>query len=619
MKRMAAKSLLTLFMVGATHLCLAQSAQVVDSLFFQGVAAYKNGRYAESLNMMEMLDSHYQNHRRTTGSLLMQGKALYKIGEYRRAISAFDRLIEDHPDSDYFDDGLYGLATSLYRIGMYRETVKKLFEVLDADQDRRLMRSAAKLTSEIMDSHLDDEQMEALLEETMSERGKAAVTLRLVQREIRRKHYQEGMRRIRDFMAWYPESQYGTQMQQMYSRAERLSRNTLKVGIILPLSGPYSEPGQGLLDGVQFAVDQHNPDAELKVELVVRDSEGDIIRAVKTAQDMCADEDIVAIIGELESNITAGIAAVAHERGVVLITPASTADGVTSIGPGVFQLNSSLSVRAETLAEYAVEGLGLERFAILYPADRYGRPMRDAFAEKVEQLGGELIVEKWYFEGAEDLGPQFKAIREAGIQRMVDDSLIVILPEETYDEMFPEEETSPVMQDTFFTKQIFTDLVDSTDLAVSSIDGLFLPVYTEDLSYVMPQLAFYNIAARLFGGVPWHDMELLEDNQRYIDGVIFLSDFYIDPANYQYFQLRDEFRGAIGKTPEKWEVFGYDTACMLLDVVGETSLPREDLRKRLEADHLFQGIRGPISLGSDRVNHSVRLLQYRGGRIIQIK
>ena len=37
---------------GATG-CLAQNTQSVDSLFFQGIATYKNGRYAESLNIME--------------------------------------------------------------------------------------------------------------------------------------------------------------------------------------------------------------------------------------------------------------------------------------------------------------------------------------------------------------------------------------------------------------------------------------------------------------------------------------------------------------------------------------------------------------------------------------
>lgn len=609
-------------------------AQEVDSLFFRGITAYREGRYREALQTMELLDRVYSRHARTTGSLLMQGKSLYKLKDYRRALDVFKKLVQEYPESQYQDDALYGMATVYYRVSLYKEAAQKFLDVVERGEDTRLLRMAAKHSSEIMDYRMGEKSLKELLEEVSGEKGKAAITVRLAEREIDKQHFQTAKNILQDFIRSYPNSSFLGRMEELLSRAERLGKEVLKIGVILPLTGSLSEQGKGLLEGIQYAVDSHNSGEGTTVELVIRDSESRMLRAIQAAQELCENMEIMAIIGELESDITAAIAAVAREHSVVLLAPTATLDDVTSIGPTIFQVNSSLKVRGEILAEYAVLGLGLKRFAILAPADGYGQPMRDSFVQTVNRLEGEILAEKWYFEGAQDLGPQFKAIREAGIGRMIEDSLIVILPEEEFDELKKLEELEEpealealealyeeksLKKDVLYVKQSVTELVDSTALAVTSIDGIFLPVYGDDLPYVMPQLAFYNLGARFFGGAYWNDIEVLNANQRYIDGVVFLSDFYATPSDFRYYRFRDEYRNATGETPEKMEVYGYDTAQLLLEVVGERSLPREQIRERLLEVRTFDGIRGRISFNDERVNTSLHLLQFRSGRIYQIK
>ena len=67
------------------------------------------------------------------------------------------------------------------------------------------------------------------------------------------------------------------------------------------------------------------------------------------------------------------------------------------------------------------------------------------------------------------------------------------------------------------------------------------------------------------------------------------------------------------------EILGYDTANLLLEVVGEKALPREQIGEQLATMGRFSGIRGTISFNEDRINPYLRILQYRGGQIIQIK
>ena len=593
----------------------------VDSLFYEGIEAYKEGQYRQSLTLMEALDRVAPNHARMTGSLLMQGKAYYKLGEYRTAVSLYEKLIQDFPKSAYVDDAYYGMASAFYRLQEYEQAVKMFLNLVEQRSDSRIQRKAAMLSVQIMDAFLDERELRDLLDKVPSERSRAAVTLRLAQREMDRQHFQAVKEILSTFIDQYPKSAYLSQIRQLYQEADEAGKNAMRVGILLPLSGPYAVQGQGVLDGIQYAFDIHNEGGGVRIEPVIRDTQGEMIRAIKAAQELCRDPEIKVVIGELESNITAAVAAIAQEHHVVFLAPTAAADGLTSIGPYVFQINGNLRTQAEAAADYAVNGLGLKTFAVLYPSDQYGESLRNAFVEIVDALEGEIITEKWYFEGDVDFGPQFRAMREDGIKRMVQDSLLVIVSDGEYEEFYEEQ---PYQDGVLHVKENIPTLVDSTEFSVTSIEGIFIPAYAEDIQYILPSFTRSNIQARVFGGSQWSNTELLDEQQKSIDDallyqIFFLSDFYVDPSNFKYFRMRDAFRQAVGKTPERLEVIGFDTASFLLEVIDNQSLLRDVLRDRLARIRHYSGVRGPMSFDDNRVNTSMRLLQYRAGNIVQIK
>ncbi len=590
------------FIILEPSILLSEEVQAVDSLFFRSVSAYQQGDYAEALQLLELLNEVYPGHARTTATYLMQGKTLYKLHRYQEAQDIYNKIINQFPGSYYVDDAYYGLGTVFYRRQMYQDAVVQFLKIVDAEWDARLQVPAAQISSDIMDYLMNEEDLRALLDMVSGEKARAAVTIRLARRGLTQRHYQATKNLLESFLNTYPRSPYVDQVKKLLDQAYLLGETTFKVGVILPVA---DEDGKALLEGIQYAIDLHNAERKgTQVELVIRDSGTDIIQSIKMAQELCHDEEILTIIGGLESDITAAIAAVAQENGVVLLAPTATANDITSIGPAIFQLNNNLRVRSETLAEYAVTVLGLKRFAVLTTPDEYGKSMRDTFVETVNRLGGEIIFDKWYFEGAEDKNvyfeTQFKAIREAGIKQMFQEN------------------------NRRYINVSISDLVDSTEIPVTSIDGLFLPVYQDDLPYVIPQIASQNISAHVFGGATWHDIDMLEEQQKYIDqnyidGVIFLSDYYINPSDYSYYLFRDAYQRKMGKFPEKMEVYGYDTANLLLSVVGEKSLPRQEIRNSLSQAKPFTGMRGVISFNEERVNTFVHILQYRGGTILQIK
>jgi len=603
--------------IAITSMLHTQETQLIDSLFYRGIYAYKTGQFREALQHLEFMDRVYPGHRRSTASLLMQAKALDRMEEFQRALETFDELTKDYPSSAYVDDGLYGKAVVLYHLDAYEDAVRILFQLLDRGGDTRLLHRAANLSSDIMDFRLNVSQLKRLHETVHDERGQAAITLRLVQRLTKKGRYQQCQDLLNDFLNKFPQSVYLVEMQQKLRQVKALARGSVKLGVILPLSGEMAEQGKAVLSGIKYAMDIHNSAGLTKVELVVKDTRGEILPAIKSVQSLCDDEHVAAIIGELESDQTAVIAAVAHERHVPLLSPTASALGIAEVGSYIFQLNPPLNIRAKMLADYAVSGLGLKKFAILAETGEYGRVMHDAFKENVERLGGEILIEKWYYSGDEHLGIQFKSMREFGLQKMLADSVLIRVPKNRLNR----QRRIPGVQ---FVDLGLKDLVDSTALSVTVFDGMFLPVLHEDLQYIIPQYAKYNFDAKVFGGVPWNDVDILTDHSRfidsrYLDGLVFLSDFFVDPSDYQYNQFVTDYRLTMRRSPEKLDVFGYDAASILLSLIEEGQHEREYIAERMAQIRNFQGIQGSISFGPDRVNKSVHLMQFRGRRIVPIR
>ncbi len=616
MRKLSRITILIILVSAFAATATPQGQQAIDSLFYHAVDLYKTGQFQACLNNLRQLDRENSGHARTTASLLMQAKALEKLGSLYRSSDLYHRIIQEHPDSRYKDYARYGMASVAFKQDRFEEAIRFLLQVVESSSDHRLVKIAAQHASDMMDYKLDAAALRLLLDTVTGERSRAAVTVRLAQRDLENQRFQSARQILDDFLATYPESNLRSRMEALLRRARQQGSDVVKIGVILPLSGPMAEQGKALLEGLTFGVDEHNKNVETQIQLTLRDSRGQILDAIKAAQSLCRNPDIMAIIGELDSDMTAAIGAVAQASGVALLAPTATLNGITTLGPSIFQLNSSLEVRAQALADYAVNGLGLQRFAVLAPANPYGESMHNAFVETIRELGGEILAEKWYFEGTKDMRAQFEAMREAGIRRMFTDSTLVYVPEMEFDTFYAEQQ---VQDGIIYVKQRTPSLVDSTDLAVTSIDGVFLPVMSEDLAYVIPQLAFHNIQAQILGGSSWHQEELLKENSRYVDGAIFVTDYFIDPSDFRFFRFRDAFRAAKGKTPERMELYGYDTARLIDSLTEGAILTRDDVRNALSAMREVVGVRGTISLNDNRVNTSLRILQYRGERLIPIK
>jgi branched-chain amino acid transport system substrate-binding protein len=157
---------------------------------------------------------------------------------------------------------------------------------------------------------------------------------------------------------------------------------------------------------------------------------------------------------------------------------------------------------------------------------------------------------------------------------------------------------------------------DLEDIPVTSIDCLFLPVYTEEIKFVAPQFAFANLKAQLLGSEYWNDAEELRKVQQYVEGIVFCSDYFFDEADPEYIKFQNAFRLAMKRVPGVMEYFGLDALGVVLDAIEHKNLTREDIKNYLNNMENFIGLRGPITFkNNNRINSKIKLLTYKNGKI----
>ncbi|MFQ5639329.1 MAG: penicillin-binding protein activator [bacterium] len=566
--------------------------------FQQALQQYQEEDYKAAFVGFETLSNTRELHQRMTASLLMTGKSLYHVAHYTDALSYFDKLIDKYPQSQYIDDARYAKALCDYRLGNYIRSVVHALWAADWSADSRLVTKSKKLANMTMQSGLSLNEMYKLLSVANGRHSASLVTLELARKEMAEGSREKAVSLLTAYKSKYGSKQYIPQIDRLLKEAQTRVGMSLKVGVILPLTGFYSDEGRGVLRGVKFAQSQSQQQG-IEVQLELWDSESNMVKAIHGVNKLIKKDRVHAIIGELESDITAGIGALASLKGVPVIGPTATENRVSTVGESVFQLNSSLETKGSAIAEYAFHTLGMRTFATLAPADAYGQEMIDSFTSKIDQLGGRIVAQSWYYSGNEDLNlsRQFKHIRAAAFA--YDSTDVEKLIEEA-------EENG--------------EDLDEKDIPVHSIDAVFFPVYAEDIPYCAPQFALSNIRAQILGGEYWDDLDVLQGRQveQYIHGVIFVSDYFPDEESRDFLNFRNQFRLKMKKKPERWEVFGYDALTVLKDIFGDGAKTGRQVTQRLKTLSGYQGIKGGISfVGNMRINKEVHFLQFLNGQIVK--
>jgi len=587
----------------------------VEKAYQKGLELFKRGRYdIAAWELQNMLILFPKNHRKSS-ALYLIARARFHEKKYAEASEALEQLLREFPKSKYRYDALFLEAAIAYQENNIPKTLELLQKIIDGSKNRILVQQSEKIFYKIVVSNYTLTDIPNLRKQFSSFNLKPVWMLAEASKLIAKGEYQKARKETESFFNEFPNNPLMKEAQVLKKILTESPTISLKIGVILPLTGFYSEQARDVANGVQMAYDYwKNSHPRMAVQLGIFDSRGNIIEALKTTQRLLASKRTLALLGSLESNPTAAIAAVSSYGNVPLLAPTGTENGIADLGENVFQMDGNVDIRGKILAEYAVQKLHLKTFAILAPADEYGKQITDSFAATIDQLGGKILAETWYYEGAIDFKKQLSHIRNVGLEKMVWDSLRMAYPnydDAQIDSLFAIEKEIRREKN---QNRVIKKLADSTAVPVTSIDGIFLPVYTEDIKYIAPQYAMFNIQSQILGGDYWNDINLLNDNNRYINGVIFTTDVYVKENDLPYLRFKNQYRKRFKSSPSKFSILGYDTMNFLLKVISAGNYTKSDVLKGLKKIETFDGLHGTFKfLNGNRVNSGMVLLRYENG------
>ncbi|MEN9520062.1 MAG: hypothetical protein RLZZ381_2650, partial [Cyanobacteriota bacterium] len=128
----------------------------------------------------------------------------------------------------------------------------------------------------------------------------------------------------------------------------------------------------------------------MMVEIANDDNDPKIAQEI--AKKLVTDEKVLAVIGHNDSDVSIAAAPIYEQNGLVMITPTSVADELTTAGDYIFRSIPSTRDLSETLAEYTVKVAEKDNIALCIDSEAQSSiSFKDNFTWAVYNQGGKII------------------------------------------------------------------------------------------------------------------------------------------------------------------------------------------------------------------------------------
>ena len=589
------------------------------AIFQKGVKEYRKGNLKAAENIFYTLVTKLPESRLTTANTLMLAKIYYREKQYEKSLQLCNQFLKKYPDSDYSDDIQFLIGKNYYRLNRYQSALSTWLFVAGSAKDDRLQKKAMKLARDLMRFRLDEATLREMASDQKSPFARQAILYHLAENDYQNGNSGKALMTIKQILnvkgghkSFYEKASH---LQQVL---ENKTSGKMRIAFLLPLSGDNGDIGQAMLRGAKMALSEFNHTTDPMVEIVPYDYQTQLTTALQQFKEIASDPSISAIFGPVENDITAACATLADYEKMPVISPTASDENIRRLSENVVQLNIPLDVLSIKLASYAADSLGLHRYASLAPIDNYFIRFQKYFKEYQQKHGNTFAAEQWYYPEEQDITKHFKALKRVGIKLAFQDSVLQIdstLSQSSLDSLYRIYHQEQVKR----LEEMHTK-VDSADIPVTTLDGLLLTIYQSDITMMASQYAYWNLQSTLLGNSDWYDEEQLKKNRKYINGLIFVSDGYLNKESWDYRKFRNQYRMTYKSTPDKFALIGYDSFRFLLAAISESgrTVTRENFRDIVMEAPDFNGIYRNFIIGKKRYNNAVRILKFTYGQILPL-
>ena len=598
---------------------MAQNASTREWTIFQkGVLEYQKGNYEKARQSFSLMIIKLPNSALTTVNHLMLAKTNYKSGDYNFSLQLCEEFKKRFPQSEYFDDINYLMGNNYYRLGRIETAVTNWLKVGFGTSDRVLGEKVLTLADDVVRYKINRLSLNSLSQQYMGSPINESFKYYLADDDFRNGNVRAAKSEVMALLATVENPFYRDKAQALLDQLEVKASNEIHIAALLPLSGSNEMIGKALLNGFNLAVNEYNKSTSSK-KIVVDDFDysSNLISALEHIKKIGKDRLHMFVFGPVENDVVAACAAIADYEGITIVTPTASSDKIKNISDNCINLAPTVKTMANEIQSFAYDSLNIRRLATFAPIDDYFITMTEEFVKSYQENGGLVAAQEWYYPGTQNFKKKFRNLKRVGLRLAFQDSLMIEnadIPAKLVDSLY----TVYLKEQRRVLKETKTK-IDSADIAVTTFDGMFIPVFEDDIGFVASQFAFSNFQTQLLGNADWYNKDALKKNRNYINGIVFVADGYLNEESWDYRQFRNNYRNMYHKTPEKFELIAYDSFKFLSGVFNNPKVSRSNFLEKVVQLKPHQGIYRGFDIDRSRSNKSVRILKYIYGQIIPIK
>ena len=332
-----------------------------------------------------------------------------------------------------------------------------------------------------------------------------------------------------------------------------LAEDTIKIGGLAPLTGPYAVYGFSVKNGADLCIDQINAAGGINgtpVEIIWEDNAANDTQAQKIYFDHL-DAGCAAILGDVLTGQCRVVAALAAEDGIPMVTASGTAYDIHEGKPNVFRTCFIDDFQGTVMANFAADQ-GYKKVAILYGNDSaYSLGLVSAFEAQAGVRGLEVVAK----EAASFTDVDFKA--------------------------------------------------QLTNIKAAAPDAVFLPFYGAEASLILTQAKEVGLETIYLGADGISDIvdkiadKSLLTSMTYADHFAFDSD---DPAVVKFIE---DYTAKYGEAPTvSFSATGYDAALVICEAIKAAGSTDFDAVTAAIKGISVEGVSGVISF--DENNNPIK-------------
>jgi branched-chain amino acid transport system substrate-binding protein len=296
------------------------------------------------------------------------------------------------------------------------------------------------------------------------------------------------------------------------------SHESLKIGLMVDLTGRASEIGRSGRNGVEIAAAEVNQNGGIngrKIELIVRDDKGLPEEAEKIDSELVG-EGILLGIGHFASGTGKAGLKVFSGAGKLMVSPTMSTESLTGLDDCFIRVIDSNKKQGSVLADAALQIGRNSRVAIMYEKNNsaYSLEVCDNFRQVFEKEGGKIVLEDSF-------------------------------------------ESSPSMD--------FDRISDK--ISGSGADGALIVAGGLDLAVITQKIKLKNPGLDIYSGMWAMTGDLIKNGGKAVEG-IYLPGVY-DKFNQtpDFVSFRSQYTERYGEEPTFASIYGYETARMVFDAL----------------------------------------------------